>query len=120
MQGTIEIQNEGTPTEAIFVRYETNWSHEPVHHTMWWRVDRVTSSPYTHGWPKTGDVVTSNGSNHWSGPGYSVWFPGDRECERSETRPIPCPKVRAGIETRWNRYQGGRWEKLLKRGWVPA
>lgn len=31
--------------------------------------------------------------------------------------PIPCPKVRAGIETR---YAYGKWEKALKSGWVPA
>jgi len=30
---------------------------------------------------------------------------------------IPCPKVRKGIETRW---ENGRWEKLLKSGWKPA
>ena len=28
---------------------------------------------------------------------------------------IQCPKVRKGIETRW---YNGRWEKLLKSGWV--
>lgn len=34
------------------------------------------------------------------------------------TAPIPCPKVRAGIETR---YRDGRWEKYPKSsGWVPA
>lgn len=33
---------------------------------------------------------------------------------------VLCPKVRAGVETRWNRYTG-TWEKCLKtRGWVPA
>jgi hypothetical protein len=33
-------------------------------------------------------------------------------------RPLPCPKVRAGVETR---YHDGRWEKYLKaRGWVAA
>ena len=32
--------------------------------------------------------------------------------------PIPRPKVRVGVETR---YRDGRWEKLLKaRGWVAA
>ncbi len=31
--------------------------------------------------------------------------------------PIPSPKVRNGIATRWI---DGRWEKCLKRGWVPA
>ena len=30
--------------------------------------------------------------------------------------PLPCPKVRAGVETR---YRDGRWQKYLKaRGWV--
>ena len=34
----------------------------------------------------------------------------------SELQPIPCPKVRKGIRTR---YIGGRWERLLKSvGWV--
>ena len=32
-------------------------------------------------------------------------------------QPIPCPKVRKGIETRW---VAGRWEKCLKSGWAPA
>ncbi len=36
----------------------------------------------------------------------------------SEEQPIPCPKVRAGIETRWN---GNYWQKYLKsQGWVAA
>jgi hypothetical protein len=34
-----------------------------------------------------------------------------------ETIPIPCPKVRAGIETRWH---NGQWQKLLKTGWRNA
>jgi len=121
MQGTIEIANEGTSKEAIFVRYETVWSSEPVRQVMWWRVQRVDRSAYAVGLvhPKPGDVVVSHGSNHWSGPNYTVWFPGDQQAERETREPIPCPKVRAGVETRWNRYES-RWEKLLKRGWVPA
>jgi hypothetical protein len=36
----------------------------------------------------------------------------------SMVTPIPCPKVRAGIQTR---YRNGRWEKYLKSaGWVAA
>lgn len=30
---------------------------------------------------------------------------------------IPCPKIRKGIETR---FENGRWEKLLKSGWKPV
>jgi len=33
------------------------------------------------------------------------------------TEPIPCPKVRKGIETR---YRNGVWEKELKSGWITA
>jgi hypothetical protein len=32
---------------------------------------------------------------------------------------IPCPKVRAGIKTRWNGDKG-HWEKELKSGWCMA
>ena len=31
--------------------------------------------------------------------------------------PIPCPKTRKGINTRWN---NGHWEKELKTGWCTA
>ena len=31
--------------------------------------------------------------------------------------PIPCPRVRKGIKTRWESWH---WQKLLKQGWVPA
>lgn len=35
-----------------------------------------------------------------------------------EEVPIPCPKVRKGIDTQW---RNGKWEKYLKtRGWVLA
>lgn len=42
---------------------------------------------------------------------------GRTEAERIERTPIPAPKVKRGIEIRW--YEG-RWQKLLKRGWVDA
>lgn len=43
---------------------------------------------------------------------------GSTQSIKSETIPIPCPKVRKGIETRW--YQGG-WQKYLKsEGWINA
>lgn len=39
---------------------------------------------------------------------------GDSRAERVDVEPFPCPKVKAGIETR---YRDGRWQKLLKTGW---
>ncbi len=32
---------------------------------------------------------------------------------------VPCPKVRTGINTRWN-GDNGCWEKELKKGWYIA
>lgn len=35
-----------------------------------------------------------------------------------EVTPVPCPKVRKNIKTRW---QSGRWEKYLKtQGWLAV
>ena len=43
---------------------------------------------------------------------------GQTKCIKQEVIPIPCPKVRKGVETRWN---NGRWQKYLKsEGWVTA
>ena len=43
---------------------------------------------------------------------------GDKQASHVEEAEIPAPKVRKGIETRWNRE---RWEKYSKReGWIPA
>lgn len=39
--------------------------------------------------------------------------------EKTDTRAIPCPKVRRGVQTRWNGIDG-KWEKLIKKGWVPV
>ena len=39
---------------------------------------------------------------------------------KTDIIPIPCPKVKSGIKTRWSTWHG-RWEKELKhKGWVPA
>jgi hypothetical protein len=41
----------------------------------------------------------------------------EHEGTASET-PVPCPKVRKGIETRWHQ---GAWQKYLQtKGWVAA
>src|ERR1017187_846501 len=43
---------------------------------------------------------------------------GQTKCTSQEIIPIPCPKVRKGIETRW---RNSRWEKYLKsEGWVTV
>lgn len=39
------------------------------------------------------------------------------ESTKADIVPIPCPKVRSGIKTR---YRYGKWEKELKSGWCSA
>lgn len=36
---------------------------------------------------------------------------------KTEIEPIPCPKVRKGIEVE---YRNGRWMKYLRTGWESA
>lgn len=42
---------------------------------------------------------------------------GQTQCTKQEVIPIPCPKVRKGIPTRW---RNTRWEKYLAAGWTAA
>lgn len=53
------------------------------------------------------------GERLWSREQYLASKPADI----TESAPLPCPKVRKGIETR---YRQGRWEKCLRTGWVAA
>ena len=53
-----------------------------------------------------------------TGPRYTVTIDPRAQAVKIEHTPIPCPKVRAGVPTR---YRGGAWEKYLKSaGWVSA
>lgn len=39
------------------------------------------------------------------------------ESTQTDIIPVPCPKTRSGIKTR---FVNGRWEKELKKGWCTA
>ena len=53
-----------------------------------------------------------------NGARYSVTIDPRANAVKVENVPIPCPKVRAGIETR---YYRGEWQKYLKaKGWITA
>jgi hypothetical protein len=111
----------------LVIRYETaNWS-EPTRVIMYYPLseDRSSGAP----WRLEGRAVVSTGYGEWRGapedPDFwqlrnatAVALNGDKtEAVKVEREPIPCPKVRAGIQTRWHE---GRWEKLMKKGWVAA
>jgi hypothetical protein len=107
--------------DDVFVASTERQYFNPVEYTVLWRVTRVARSPYRPGFPADGDVLQDVGSScgvaNYHGDGYSVHFPSTQKACESSERPIPPPKVRAGIEVR---YTSGRWEKLLRKGWVAA
>jgi len=114
LTGTIE-----TIGGNMYVKYSTTLDSEPTRKTVWWKIDSVRPHAWSSArrWPETGDEVTSvSGSDEWRAAGYAVHFPGDRQAEKVEYEPVPCPKTR-GKQARW---RDGRWEKLLAKGWVPA
>lgn len=65
-----------------------------------------------------GEYLVSDPNNPYNKKGYLYLLNGGSTRPiKYETFPIPCPKVRKGIETKWLQ---GRWAKLLKSGWVSA
>jgi hypothetical protein len=59
------------------------------------------------------------------GYGFRDWFRiplpnlAKTEATKTEVIPVRCPKVKKGINTRYNGYKG-QWEKELKSGWCVA
>lgn len=102
----------------FFVKYVTTFSDEPTQQTVWWKIDRVeqrSGALACH--PRIEDIVTRlDGNAYWTGPGYRAHIDNVAEAFKVERVPVPCPKV-GKKPTRWN---DGRWEKLLARGWVSA
>lgn len=104
-------------SDDFCVKYVTTYSDEPTQQTLWWKIDHVERLPRAltcH--PTIGDVVTRGNTGTWGGPGYRAYVLGSIEAIKVERTPVPCPKV-GKKPTRWN---DGRWEKRLARGWVPA
>jgi hypothetical protein len=109
----------------LYVVWDNVSELHPVITRMWWPVEQSAGCAYNANRPSSGDIAVNQHDGRWvthresptiSRTG-SVYVDGKKQAERVETINVPCPKVRAGVETRW--YQG-EWQKLLKKGWVPA
>ena len=112
----------------LVIRYETtNWS-EATRSIFFWPLsdDRSTGAAFRleghavvslddHG----GWGVAPEDPDFWQlKNARAVMLNGGKtEAVKVERVEVPCPKVRAGIKTRWHE---GRWEKLMKKGWVLA
>jgi hypothetical protein len=122
MQGKLVSRN-----GALFVLYETSHDSEPKITFMWWKVESTKGNPYHCERPEPGDIAvyqsdgrtwqTRRPDTHRSSGSITTVGDGNTKADHVETVSAPSPKVRGGVQTRW--YQG-RWEKLLKKGWVAA
>lgn len=112
------IEREG----VLYVGYETTLDYEPVRLRYYWRVVSTTGNPWHGSRPAAGDRCRYNGHEVWSTSreeGGSTGSVRQKEgaADYIEREPVPAPKVRRGVELRWRE---GRWQKLLKKGWVAA
>lgn len=110
----------------LVVRYASNLDSEPKRYILYWPLseDRSIGGVFRL---EDREVVSDLGSEGWGiapeDPDFwslrsitAVLLNGGKtEAVKIEHEPIPCPKVRKGVETR---YRYGHWEKLLKSGWV--
>lgn len=106
----------------LYVVYETTLENEPILKRLWWLVERTTGNPWNASRPTLGNTARPCGHGIWHtwnpeniSTGY-VYVDGTKEAVFVEMLPVPCPKIRSGILTRWN---SGAWEKCTKtKGWI--
>ena len=105
----------------LCVRIEDNLDSEPLHTVSWYPIARGPRCDYEHligqeayddrdGWYSVKTDIGTYGYQRMCCVDGGKTMP-----IAGELTPIPCPKVRAGIITR---YQNSHWEKRLKSGWV--
>ena len=115
---------------TICVREEFSWHSEAKGNVYFWatRFGTYDLQRFDGGEPHAAsEVEVRAGCSQRYGfslrfPGMGLWcdcpHAGDTKAVKVETFDIPCPKVRAGLPTR---FRDGRWQKCLKsQGWVPA
>jgi hypothetical protein len=107
----------------LYVLYVTTEDSEPFRQRLWWRVIEVRGTGYGER-PGAGDVVTRAGGGEWRARNPSTHRStgavstgtGSERAEFVERVGVPPPSA-GKRELRW---RGGRWEKLLAKGWAPA
>jgi hypothetical protein len=113
------IVRQTTDGWSVEHRYAAQDTPETI--TIAWRVTATSRTGAVAFAPTLADglEVASGEGDHWSAYANGGNLVLLTEHEGTMRRhPLPCPRVRAGIETR---YRDGRWEKWTKRGgWVAA
>jgi hypothetical protein len=110
--GKLKIRN-----GQLYVLYIYNEFAEPFRQRLWWRVLEVHRNGYYAVDPAPEDELTYLRGGHWrAGNRYTVVTADNPEADLVERERVPPPPSR-GKALRWN---DGRWERLLRTGWVAA
>jgi len=112
---------------ALYVLGSSTLDALPIRVTHWWPVGRHRVDAYK---PMVEDLMSLDGRELDTvgvGPGsgcfrepvsgMTVWLIGEGQTLPAKTEETPVRGPKTTLETRW---MHGRWEKLTKRGWVPA
>ena len=118
MEGTLR-----THDGKLYVLYTYDEYTEPFRQHIWWRVLETHGTGYGER-PAAGDIATRSDNGVWRtrdsathrSTGSVSTGGGSTRAEVVDRVNIPPPVVK-GKNLRWNE---GRWEKLLARGWSPA
>jgi hypothetical protein len=111
----------------LCVRNADTYSDRPELTVLYWPIEHGRLRDYREAFPELGtetqlygdrgSYTFYRGMGHYS-PILTLQDGGATKPVKTETIPVPAPKVRKGIETRWYR---GAWQKYLKaEGWVLA
>ena len=102
--GVLEVDAKG----ALFVRYDTRLTTDPIVRSIWYQVIGTQGNAYSGARPGAGDLAQ-----------YTGCVNARNEAARVVDAEIAPPKVRAGVQVRWSSIDQ-RWEKLGARGWICA
>ena len=88
----------------------------------WWNTNvRISAlAHYINGANKAGQRLTDPDRftyRHTDEDGMTWVIPPDQKSDFFERETIPCPRVREGVETKWERGIWWKWTKTY--GWVP-
>lgn len=122
MKGTIEYRDGWMCVKTV----DTNFN-EPVQVTQYWPICRASAYDIQLCDLTGCEAEFDHNGNVYYKMGHStsaIWsrnqclYDGSKTvCIATDSAPLPCPKVRKGVETR---YRNGRWEKCLRTGWTAA
>ena len=108
----------------FFVEYSAPSAIDPTMIISRWKIVEASTSGNRAFAPELAEglevTYILNSISGWQAYQQGGWLQ-IRTLEKSEApelRPIPCPRVRKGTETRWANCQ---WEKYSRqKGWIPA